>query len=278
MSGAYYLSPELYDAVYADVVADIAPHLALLKQAGGPALELCAGNGRLLLPALDAGLTCDALDLSTEMLESLRAKLAARGWQERSEGGAWRFKHADGRQLGVHAGDMRDFSLPAHYAFIVIGFNSFLHNLTQDAQLATLRCCRHHLASGGRLVLSAFHPSAEKLIEWSRAERMFKDLPAGDGRVRLYDLAEDDRVEQVRNMTRRIEFTDAAGNVTRRESVKFSLRYAYKPEMELLLRVAGFSRWEARPAFEGYFTDAGASAGERPLREGDVIAWTAWKD
>jgi hypothetical protein len=60
--------------------------------------------------------------------------------------------------------------------------------------------------------------------------------------------------------------------------VKFSLRYAYKPEMELLLRVAGFSRWEARPAFEGYFSGGSELAGNRPLREGDVIAWTAWKD
>jgi SAM-dependent methyltransferase len=278
VSGAYYLSPELYDAVYADVVADIAPHVALVREAGGPALELCAGNGRLLLPALDAGVACDALDLSAEMLESLHAKLAARGWQRRGEGAAARFRHADGREIAVQAGDMRDFSLAMRYELIVIGFNSFLHNLTQDDQLATLRCCRHHLTSGGRLVLSAFHPSAEKLIEWASGERMFKDIPAGDGRVRVYDHAQDDRVEQVRNMTRRIEFTDAAGNVTRRESVKFLLRYAYKPEMELLLHVAGFSRWEARPAFEGYFTDAGEPAGERALREGDVIAWTAWKD
>ncbi len=278
MSGDYYLAPELYDVVYADVVADIAPHVELLRGAGGPALELCCGNGRLLLPALEAGLVCDALDLDPFMLESLRAKLAARGWRERSEGGATRFRHADGRDLGVHAADMRDFSLPGRHALITVGFNSFLHNLTQADQLATLRCCRHHLASGGRLVLTAFHPSADKLIEWSSGEKLVKDLPHADGRVRVWDVAQDDRIEQVRNMTRRIEFSDAAGTVTRRERVSFALRYVYKPEMELLLRVAGFSRWEARPAFDGTYTDAGSRANERALREGDVIAWTAWKD
>lgn len=276
-SGHYYLSPELYDAVYADVVADVVPHIALVRGAGGPVLELCCGNGRLLLPTLEAGFACDALDRDRPMLDDLRTKLSARGWRERAEGGATRFRHADGRDIGVHEGDMRDFSLGVRYSLIVIGFNSFLHNLTQADQLATLRCCRHHLASGGRLVVMAFHPSAERLMEWASGEKLFKDIAVGGGRLRVYDQAVDDRVEQVRNMTRRIEQTDAAGAVTRRESVTFRLRYIYKPEMELLLHVAGFSRWEAQPAFASYH-DAGSFAGERPIREGDVITWMAWRD
>jgi 2-polyprenyl-3-methyl-5-hydroxy-6-metoxy-1,4-benzoquinol methylase len=258
--GDYYLAPDLYDAVYADVVADIAPHVERVRSAGGPALELCCGNGRLLLPVLEAGLRCDGLDADERMLESLRGKLAARGLK-----------------ATLVRGDMRDFSLHERYALIAIGFNSFLHNLTQADQLATLRCCRHHLAAGGRLVLNAFHPSAEKLIEWTGPEKLAKDLPFGDGRVRMWDRAEDDRVDQVRRMTRRIEITDASGAVTRREEVRFSLRYVYKPEMELLLHVAGFPRWQVRPAFASYM-DAGSLAGDRPIQEGDVLEWTAWKD
>ena len=257
-NGGYYLSPELYDAIYADVVADVAPHLALVRAAGGPALELCCGNGRLLLPTLEAGVACDGLDLDPRMLASLNEKLAARGLH-----------------TSVVCGDMRDFSLPQRYALITIPFNSFLHNLTQADQLATLRCCRHHLASGGRLVITTFHPSAEKLLEWSGKESFSKELPWQGGRIRVWDRADDDRIEQVRHMTRRIEFADANGKVTRRATVTFDLRYIYKPEMELLLHVAGFPRWEARAAFTDY-RDAGSLAGDRPLREGDNIAWTAW--
>jgi len=256
--GAYYLDPELYDAIYADVVADIAPHVELVRGAGGAALELCCGNGRLLLPTLAAGLACDGLDYDANMLASLRGKLAARNLTTR-----------------LMHGDMRDFSLPEHYALIVIPFNSFLHNLTQPDQLATLRCCRHHLAPGGRLVIMAFHPSAAKLIEWAAGEKFLKELPWRDGTVRVWDRAEDDRVEQIRSMTRRIEFRDANGAVTREVSVRFDLRYIYKPEMELLLHVAGFPRFEARATFSNY-QDAGSLAGGRGLREGDNIAWTAW--
>jgi SAM-dependent methyltransferase len=258
VSGAgYYLDPELYDAVYSDVVADIAPHVRRLRAAGGPALEVCCGNGRLLLPTLAAGVACDGLDVDANMLASLHRKLAARGLR-----------------TSVIQGDMRDFSLPQRYAIIVIPFNSFLHNLTQQDQLATLRCCRHHLAPGGRLVIIAFHPSAEKLLQWTGEEAFLKELPWQD-HVRVWDRADDDRVEQIRRMTRRIEFSDAQGQMTRRVEVKFDLRYVYKPEMELLLHVAGFPRWEAHPELAD---DAGASsiAGNRPLREGDNIAWTAW--
>jgi SAM-dependent methyltransferase len=256
----YYLDPDLYDVVYSDFVADVAPHVELIRGAGGPALEVACGNGRLLLPVLEAGLSCDGFDYSETMLASLRKKLAAKGLAANV----------------VHA-DMRDFSLSRRYELIAIPFNSFLHNLTQADQLKTLRCCRHHLEVGGRLVMTVFHPSAAKLLEWDGAEKQLKQLPHGDGKVTIWDRADDDRVEQIRHMTRRIEFTDARGDVRRREVLTFDLRYIYKPEMELLLHVAGFSRWETRPLFTEY-NDAGSAAGERPLREGDNIRWTAWKD
>jgi hypothetical protein len=201
------------------------------------------------------------MDLAPSMLESLKKKLAAKGLK-----------------TNVMHGDMRDFSLPDRYALIAIGFNSFLHNLTQAQQLATLRCCRHHLISGGRLVITMFHPSAAKLIEWAGPERLFKDIPHGAGRVKVYDHAEDDRVEQIRRMSRRIELSDATGAVTRSENVEFQLRYVYKPEMELLLRVAGFTSWNVRAAFASYTDPASTATSARPLQEGDILQWTAWRE
>jgi SAM-dependent methyltransferase len=259
MSGEYYLDPELYDIVYSGIVADVEPHLALLRGAHGSVLEVACGHGRLLVPALEAGLPSDGLDLDPRMLAALRARLATLA-----------------KSATLYEGDMRDFALPGRYELIVIAFNSFLHNLSQADQLKTLRCCRHHLENGGRLVMNVFHPSLDKLIQWSGVEQIFKDAPHGDGRVKIWDIADDDRVEQVRRITRRIEFHDAAGILTRRELVRFALRYIWKPEMELLLHVAGYSRWQARPLATDH--QSAALPADRPIREGDIIQWTAWKD
>lgn len=261
----YYLDPALYDAIYSDVTADIAPHVAAMRSADGPALEVCCGNGRLLIPTLEAGVSCEGLDIEHAMLTDLRRKLGEKGLR-----------------ATLHRADMRDFTLPMRYALISIGFNSFLHNLTQADQLATLRCCRQHLESGGRLRLTAFHPSAEKLLQWSGKESLMKDVPWQGRRYRVHDRASDDRVEQLRRMTRRIEILED-DRLVEELTLTFDLRYIYKPEMELLLRVAGFSRWEATAAF-GSYTDPGSGypaergAGGRALREGDNVLWTAWKD
>lgn len=254
----YYLDSTLYDQVYADYVADVAPFVELVRGAGGPALEVCCGNGRLLIPALEAGLSCDGLDYSEPMLAGLRDKLAARGLT-----------------TNVFHGDMRTFQLAQRYALIVISFNSFLHNLTQADQLATLRTCRAHLVPGGCLVLMVFHPSAQKLIEWDGVERLMKTMPVEGGSLRVYDRADDDRIEQVRVMTRRFEWLDTADRVIRQGQATFTLRYIFKPEMELLLQIAGFERWEVCSLF-GQYTDPTSADAERPLREGDHLTYTAW--
>jgi len=260
-AGDYYLDPELYDVVYADIVADIEPYVALLRGAGGPALEVACGNGRLLVPVREAGIACDGLDLDARMLADLRQRLAARSLTST-----------------LYQADMRDFSLPNRYALITIAFNSFLHNLTQADQLQTLRCCRHHLDPGGRLAMNVFQPDLGRLTVGSE-EHLFKEVYLTGGTVKIWDRADDDHVEQRRHVRRRIEFLDAAGHPTREERVEFDLRYIYKPEMELLLHVAGFSRWSARPLFTDHAaTSTGTAPLERPVREGDIVQWTAWKD
>lgn len=258
----YYLQADLYDQVYADVVADIAPHVQAARDSGGRVLEVCCGTGRLLVPTVAAGVVCDGLDQEPAMLERARVKLAA-----------------SGLSAELVAADMRDFTRPMRYALIAIGFNSFLHNLTQADQLATLKCCREHLETDGALQIVAFHPSVAQLLKWCEAERLSTDLPIEGtrDRLRVYDRAEDDRIEQIRHMTRRIERVDAAGTVREERVLTFALRYVYKPEMELLLRVAGFARWTMEPLFERYQDSAAAGRGGAPAREGDVLRWTAWR-
>ena len=249
----YYCDPDLYDVIYSDVTADIPFWAAQAKAAGGPVLELCCGTGRVLVPCAAAGARMDGLDLTPAMVEACRARLAA-----------------SGLKAEVAVGDMRDFTRPHRYALIFIPFNSFLHNSTQAEQVATLRCCREHLESDGRLMLTVFHPRAGKLVEHDGTPRLVKTIPhpAGAGSVRMTDTGRCDAVEQRIQVEREVEMLDAGGAVLARHELKFDLRYVYKPEMELLLHAAGFPRC----AVQGGFGD-----GETP-RDGDHLTWTAWKD
>src|SRR5579871_1339275 len=56
---------------------ELAYYQAIVERNGPPALDLCCGTGRLLLPLLRAGLDVDGCDLSADMLNQCR-HLAAR--------------------------------------------------------------------------------------------------------------------------------------------------------------------------------------------------------
>ena len=253
----YDCPPELYDVIYSDIRDDIPFWVAEAKAARGPVLELCCGTGRVLIPCLEAGAPVEGLDITESMLAHCRAKLAARGLKAHLE-----------------SADMRDFERPGRYALITIPFNSFLHNLTQADQLATLERCHARLEPGGRLLLSIFHPQASKLAEHDGVPRVLKTIPhpAGGG-TRVIDAGRCGPVEQHIWMARKAEILDATGAIIATHDMSFEMRYIWKPEMELLLAAAGFTRIEVE-ARTGY---AVGFAPKPKVEEGDNLIWTAWR-
>ena len=254
----YYCPPDLYDIIYSDIRDDVGFWIEQARGARGPVMELACGTGRVLVPCLEAGLRVEGLDITESMVAHLREKLRARMLEAE-----------------VATGDMRDFTRPHRYTLIFIAFNSFLHNLTPFDQLATLKCCREHLESDGRLMLNVFHPSSHKLIEQDGAPRVVKTVPVpGGGSARVTDAGRTDPVEQRTRVSRVVELLDAAGRVTASHDMAFELRYIYKPEMELLLTMAGFKRFAAEPR-TGY---AAGFAPKPKAEEGDTLVWSAWKE
>ncbi|MEO2046318.1 MAG: hypothetical protein ABGX16_07070 [Pirellulales bacterium] len=77
-----------------------------------------------------------------------------------------------------------------------------------------------------------------------------------------------DRVAQVQHSLNELELLVADGSVQTTHRSQVSSRYIYKHEMELLLRLAGFTRWEIYGDFN-----------RRPLtRENDAVIVTAWNE
>ena len=85
--------------------------------------------------------------------------------------------------------------------------------------------------------------------------------------IRMYDTRRLDRVAQVQYSLNEIELLAADGSIQSVHRSQHSGRYFYKQELELLLRLAGFARWEIYGDFE-----------RRPLtRETDAQIVAAWK-
>jgi SAM-dependent methyltransferase len=245
---------ELYDVLFSSLDFDREFYVGLAREAGGPVLEVTCGTGRILLPSLQAGADIDGLDLFPEMLAVLRGKAAALGL-------------APPR---VYEADMRDFTLPRRYALITIPFNGFVHNLTTEDQLQTLRACRKHLAHGGVLVFNIFFPGREILNGPEGVPVLEHEAPhpATGLPVRIYDTRSLDLVAQIQTSHIEIQELDADGGVTASHPSTTTMRWTYKPEMELLLQAAGFPRWQICGDFD-----------RRPLvRDTDQMVVFAWKD
>ena len=241
----------LYDIFFERFDLGLDFYLGLAKAARGPILDLACGTGRIMLPCLKAGADVDGLDLSPGMLSRLRQKASALGFEPR-----------------LHQASMSSFHLPRRFALIIITFNAFVHNLTTDDQLATLKTCRDHLEPGGLLAFDTYFPGPACTAAPSGTREMEMEIPHPQTGlpVRLWDTRSFDRVEQLQFSCTEIEMLDASGKVIATHPSKTTVRWIYKAEMELLLRVAGFARWKILGGFDG-----------RPLlHETDAMIVQAW--
>lgn len=243
---------DLYEILFRDLRYDLDFYLELARAAHGPVLEVGCGTGRVLLPCLQAGVDIDGLDLYPAMLEVLKSKAASLGYSPR-----------------LYKADMRNFTLPRRYVLIIIPFNGFVHSLTTEDQLQTLRTCREHLLQDGMLVFNISFPGrevwcgplGEPVLE-IEVHHPRTGLP-----VRLFDTRFVNLVDQIQQSHIEIQELDAEGRVAVSHRSKTSMRFVFKPEMELLLRISGFPRWQIYGGF-----------GRRPLtQDTDPMVVFAWK-
>jgi SAM-dependent methyltransferase len=247
-----YDAPEVYDRIYGGLDFDGEFWLEVARRAGGPVLELGCGTGRILLRLLEAGLDADGVDGFEPMIRRAREKAAARGFAPR-----------------LVTADMTDFTLPRRYARVICPFNGFAHAATVDDQIRTLRCCREHLDPGGALVLHLSHPDPDYWMSPDGEPVLEHSFPLGDGgRIEVWDRRWKDRVGQSQRSEMEVRELDPHGVATASRRFVLTQRWVYRYELELLLRLAGFHRWEVRGGFAG-----------EPFERADqeMVAW-GWRD
>jgi len=134
----------LYDPWSASVTEDVEFYVEEARASGGPVVELACGTGRISVPVAKAGIRVIGVDASAGMLEVAREYAAA-----------------EGVELDLRLGDLREPPVAERVPLILIPFRSLLHMTTESERLRALRAARELLAPGGRLVFDVFAPSAE---------------------------------------------------------------------------------------------------------------------
>lgn len=210
----------VYDEWYAELPfgGDLAATVSFLQElaAGGNALELGIGTGRVALPLRMAGVDVHGIDASGAMVERLRGK----------PGGA---------DIPVTIGDFRDFSLRMRFRLVYVVFNTFFSLLTQDDQVACMRAVARHLDDDGVFVMEAFMPDPARFDRGQRvsAIRVEPDVVA-------LEVSKHDALSQR---------TDSQHLVLQPDGVRLypvKIRYAYVSELDLMAKLAGMQvreRW-----------------------------------
>lgn len=201
---------EMFDPVRVEPAIDFLAGLA----DGGPALELGIGTGRLALPLAARGVAVHGVDLSSAMVERLRAK----------PGGA---------EIPITIGDFASTKLTETFRLAYLVFNTVMNLTTAEQQVACFQNVAAHLEVGGRFVIEVSVPQLQR-------------LPPGET-VRAFDVSDDhlgfDEYDTASQRLVSHHFSKVNGNWKLR-SIPF--RYVWPSELDLMARLAGMKlceRW-----------------------------------
>ncbi|CAL9655778.1 Cypemycin N-terminal methyltransferase (plasmid) [Streptomyces sp. enrichment culture] len=183
--------------------------------AGGRALELGIGTGRIALPLADRGVPVHGIELSRAMVDRLRAKPG---------GGA----------IDVTIGDFATTRVDGTFSVAYLVVNTIMNLTSQEGQVACFRNAAAHLEPGGCFVVEVMVPELRR-------------LPAGQNVVPyqvsptrcafdIYDVATQ------ATSSNYIDIVDGRATYT---STPF--RYVWPSELDLMAQLAGMrlrERWD----------------------------------
>jgi SAM-dependent methyltransferase len=201
----------MFDAEVVGRTVDVLAELA----GDGAALELAIGTGRVALPLAARGVPVSGIDLSTAMVERLRAK-------------------DDAQRIEVTIGDIATTRVGGSFRLVYLVFNTIGNLTTQDQQVACFANAAAHLEPGGCFVIEVGVPDLRCLPPGEDA-RVFSHAPGYVGYDRYTDLV-------AQQATSHHFVADGSGG--REDRTPF--RYVWPSELDLMARLAGMSlrdRW-----------------------------------
>jgi SAM-dependent methyltransferase len=204
-------SAEMFEPSVVDAAVGVLAELA----AGGRALELGIGTGRIALPLARRGVPVHGIDLSRAMVARLRAK-------------------PGGDAIGVTIGDFGTAQVDGAFSVAYLVFNTIMNLTTQVAQVACFRNVAAHLTPGGCFVIEVATPDLRKLPPGQNV------VPFHVSPTRwAFDVYDVGTQAMSSNY---VEVVDGRGEY---RSIPF--RYVWPAELDLMAQLAGLqlrARWE----------------------------------
>jgi SAM-dependent methyltransferase len=215
----------MFEPAVLDPVVDRLVELA----AGGAALELAIGTGRVAVPLHGRGVPVTGIELSPHMVDQLRAKPEA-------------------ASIVVTIGDMATTRVDGSFRLVYLVFNTIMNLTTQDEQVAVFANAAAHLEPGGCFVLEVVVPQLRRLPP-GELGRVFDLQPRHVG-IETFD----DLVDQI---SWSHHWTDVDGRLLQHSA---PYRYVWPSELDLMARLAGLRRRDRWADWRGApFTSDSAS-------------------
>jgi SAM-dependent methyltransferase len=178
--------------------------------AGGGALELAIGTGRIAVPLAERGARVAGVDFSPDMVAQLRQKTD---------------------EIPVTIGDMSTTRVEGTFSLVYVVFNSIFNLRTQERQVACFENAAAHLDGGGVFVVEIMVPELQR-------------LPRGD-RFLLFEASPDhvgfDEYDLITQGLTSHHYDPERGAYS-----TFPGRYIWPSELDLMARLAGMElreRW-----------------------------------
>jgi SAM-dependent methyltransferase len=207
-----------YDLEHDDFDEDIAFYRQLLAE--GPIFEVGTGTGRVAVPLARDGLEVWGIDQSPAMLRRARSRGAGIS------------------TLRLVEGDVRTLRLERRFKAALFTLNAIWHFSDAESQLQSLRSVAAHAESGGLIVVDTSNPHSMDDHGANGLIRLRHRYRSGGEEVSTFSAAWDDEGAQILTLDLWYDRAGKTGAV-RRSSARLVLRYLYRYELELLLRLAG---------------------------------------
>lgn len=186
-----------------------------VAKTNGAVLEVGAGTGRILIPALNNGADIYGIEQSEFMLYKLQEKIPEKEY------------------FRVSLQDARDFSIDKKFNLIIAPFRVFGHLFTPEDQLKALNRIYEHLETGGKFIFDLFVPDLSILTSERKNILEFDGEYEPGKKLKRFVSVEDDYIHQLINRTFKFVW-DEDGKEQSSESF-MPLRYYFRYELENLI-------------------------------------------